>query len=324
MDRPLHAALAYATRGWAVFPVHTILSGRCSCREVCAHPAKHPIARHGLHDATTDQRIIWGWWDRWPWANVAIATGAPSGLIVVDIDPAKDATQSLTRLQSLMGSLPPTLTATTGGGGWHLFFAHPGVEISNTAGRLPGVPDPLPGLDLRGDGGYVVAAPSRHASGRPYAWVDPAAALAAPPGWLRPAPRHAFPTSAPAPRPAPEGGGSRYGLAALARELSDVRAAPIGERNTRLNQAAFSLGMLAAGGELDQGLVEDELLAAAADVGLGEGEAKASIHSGLTAGGREPRRRPATPPPITAMRNQTTTKAHVPSPASSPRPSRSR
>ncbi|HVW31609.1 MAG TPA: bifunctional DNA primase/polymerase, partial [Acidimicrobiia bacterium] len=147
----------------------------------------------------------------------------------------------------------------------------------------------MPGLDLRGDGGYIVAPPSRHASGRPYRWVDPTVAVALAPGWLRAAPTRTFPTGG---SPLPPGrGGSCYGLAALAREVSAVRAAPVGDRNNQLNRAAFCLGMLAAGGELDRALVEAELLAAAIDVGLTEPEARASIHSGLRAGAREPRRR---------------------------------
>lgn len=303
-QRPLNAALAYAARGWAVFPLHGIVAGRCSCRRGdCPHPAKHPITRRGLHDATTDPNGIRGSWDRWPYANVGLATGAASGLVVVDVDPARGGTHSLATLHSLMGSLPETLTAATGGGGWHLLYAHPGGELRNTAGRLPGVGEPLPGLDLRGDGGYVVAPPSRHASGRSYSWVDPAVPVALAPGWLRAPTRRVFPTSgspvvgrhasklACMPPSPPGSASSRYGLAALAVEAAEVRAAPVGDRNNRLNRAAFSLGMLAAGGELDEHLVEDELLGAALDVGLPEGEARASIHSGLTAGAREPRRR---------------------------------
>lgn len=96
-----------------------------------------------------------------------MATGARSGLVVIDVDPARGGEESLARLQSLMGSLPRTLTARTGGGGLHLYYRHPGVELCNTAGRLPGVAEELPGVDLRGDGGYVVAAPSRHATTLP-------------------------------------------------------------------------------------------------------------------------------------------------------------
>lgn len=312
----LQAALAYGEQGWAVFPLHSILAGRCSCRRpTCAHPAKHPMTRHGLHEATTDPAVIRGWWGRWPWANIGVTTGAVSNLVVVDVDPAKGGSESVTRLQSLMGSLPVTLTAATGGGGWHLFFAHPGVQVRNSAGHLPGVVEPLPGVDLRGDGGYVVAAPSRHVSGGAYRWADPAAVPAPAPAWLRPATPNVFPTGGPA-RMAPERGGSRYGFAALDAELADLRAAPLGDRNNRLNRAAFSLGMLTAGGELDPALVEDELAAAAADVGLGETEARASIRSGLIAGAREPRHRPLSTP--------ATSRTHVASDHRPPRTSRSR
>jgi hypothetical protein len=76
--------------------------------------------------ASTDPAVIRAWWDRWPWANVGLATGACSGLVVIDVDPASGGSESLSRLQSLMGSLPVTLTASTGGGGLHLVFAHPG------------------------------------------------------------------------------------------------------------------------------------------------------------------------------------------------------
>ena len=293
VQRPLAAALGYATRRWAVFPLHTIISARCSCRQAdCPHPAKHPIARHGLHDATTDERIIRSWWDRWPWANVGVATGADSGLIVIDIDPRSGGDDSLAHLESLMGSLPATLIAHTGGGGLHLIYTHPGGQLRNTAGRLPGVADPLPGIDLRGDGGYIVAPPSRHRSGDSYSWVDAATPVGDAPGWLRPPGRRLGATLRTTRQPS-VAGGSRYGRSALEAEAAGVRRAPVGERNNRLNRAAFCLGMLVAGGELDEALVEEELLGAATDAGLPEREARASIHSGLRAGAREPRRRPA-------------------------------
>src|SRR5438445_1681028 len=110
-----------------------------------------------------------------------------------------------------MGSLPVTLTAATGGGGWHLFFTHPGggVELRNTAGRLPGISESLPGVDLRADGGYVVAAPSRHRSGAAYRWVDPAVSPAPAPRCLHPSPRPVSATGGPT-RSAPPGCGSSY------------------------------------------------------------------------------------------------------------------
>jgi Bifunctional DNA primase/polymerase, N-terminal len=292
VQRPLAAGLDYAARGWAVFPLQSIISGRCSCRrDGCPHPAKHPIARHGVHEATTDQRIIRSWWDRWPWANIGIATGARSGLVVIDVDPRSGGDDALAQLESLVGSLPATLSARTGGGGIHLLYAHPGGEIRNTAGRLPGITDPLPGIDLRGDGGYIVATPSRHRSGASYRWLDPDRPVTAPPSWLRPRLHRPIFAGQYRSRTASEAA-SHYGLSALRAEVTDIRRAPMGERNNRLNRAAFCLGMLVAGGELNEPLAEEELLAAALDVGLSEREATASIRSGLHAGFREPRRRP--------------------------------
>jgi hypothetical protein len=212
--------------------------------------------------------------------------------VVIDVDPAHGGTQSLDRLQSLMVRIPATLTASTGGGGLHLIYTHPGFELRNTAGRLPGVSEPLPGLDLRGDGGYVIAAPSRHRSGATYTWTDPAVPVAAAPTWLRPPSRSQFPSGQGCRPTLRTAGGSGYGLAALRAELAEVRRAAVGDRNNRLNRAAFCLGMLVAGGELSETLVDDDLLAAALDVGLTEAEARASIRSGLQAGATEPRRRP--------------------------------
>jgi putative DNA primase/helicase len=95
---------------------------------------------------------------------VGLRTGAGSNLVVLDIDVKSDGEASLTALEAEYGRLPVTVTVRTGGGGRHFFFAHPGEELRNSAGKLG------PGLDIRGDGGYVVAPPSRHASGRCYAW----------------------------------------------------------------------------------------------------------------------------------------------------------
>ncbi|MDP2857521.1 MAG: bifunctional DNA primase/polymerase, partial [Bacillota bacterium] len=101
--------------------------------------------------------------------------GAISGMIVLDIDDEAGKVEAKTR------GLPKTAASRTGGGGWHVFFRHPGFECRSFARRLPG-------SDLRGDGGYIVAPPSVHPSGRPYAWLDGHAhddlPLADPPGWL--------------------------------------------------------------------------------------------------------------------------------------------
>ena len=287
----LEAALAYGAAGWAVLPLAGMSAGECACRRPCGHPAKHPITRHGVHDATTDVVLIREWWRRSPGANVGIATGAASGLVVVDVDLPRGGRESLRALAEAGHELASTLRSYTGGGGLHLFYAPaPGVGVPNAVGRLPGVAIPLPGIDLRSDGGYVVAPPSVHASGRRYRWDRrPIVAL---PAWISPRPR-----VTPAPRVAqsPTTGASPYGGAALHNELSAVRALVVGQRNDGLNRAAFSLGRLVGGGELSDALVAESLLCAALAIGLGESEATATIRSGLRAGTAVPRRAPERP-----------------------------
>jgi hypothetical protein len=127
------------------------------------------------------EALVRSWYRRWPDAGVGIVTGLVSRLLVLDVDPAHGGEASLQRLSQAHGPLPWTVECHTGGGGRHLYFAHPGGVIQNRAGFRPG-------LDLRGDGGYVVAPPSVHPSGRPYAWSatgDPArAGIAELPLWL--------------------------------------------------------------------------------------------------------------------------------------------
>ncbi len=282
------AALAYGAAGWAVLPVAGMSDGQCACQRSCDHPAKHPLSRHGVHDATTDPVLIREWWRRSPRANVGIATGAASGLVVVDVDLPRGGRESLRALAGAGYELPPTLRSHTGGGGLHLFYAQaPGVGVANAVGRLAGVAPPLPGIDVRGDGGYVVAPPSVHASGVRYRWDRrPVAAL---PTWMWPKPTQRARSVAVF---APREGASADGAAALGRELEAVRVLGVGQRNDGLNRAAFSLGRLVGGGELAEALVAESLLCAALAVGLGESEASGTIRSGLRAGMAVPRRAP--------------------------------
>jgi uncharacterized protein (DUF927 family) len=176
------AALWYATAyGSPVFPVHSVnAKGVCTCSEGanCAkRPGKHPRTKNGLTDATTDLQTIRAWWKKWPSANVGVATGAGAGFFVVDVDPDKGGKKSLSDLERQHEKLPETKTALTGGGGLHHLFKHPGVKIKNSESELG------PGLDIRGDGGYIVAAPSKHVSGNYYHWRDGAPIVCAP-DWL--------------------------------------------------------------------------------------------------------------------------------------------
>jgi len=147
------AAIAYAARGWHVFP--------------CRPRSKQPATPHGCKDATTDVQRITRYWQRVPDANVAIATGQASGIWVLDVD-APDGIASLRELEQRYTKLPRTITQRTGGGGWQLLWRWPANHIvRNSAGKLG------PGLDTRGEGGYIVAPPSVHPdTGDEYVWLD--------------------------------------------------------------------------------------------------------------------------------------------------------
>lgn len=121
------------------------------------------------------------WFRRWPDANIGIVTGEVSNLIVLDVDPKHGGDVALERLERRYRPLPITVEAITGGGGRHLYFTHPGLLTRNRAGLAQGI-------DLRGDGGYIVAPPSIHPSGGSYEWVPghrpDEIALAPFPRWL--------------------------------------------------------------------------------------------------------------------------------------------
>ncbi|MEN8260446.1 MAG: bifunctional DNA primase/polymerase [Pseudomonadota bacterium] len=162
------SALSYLGRHWSVIPV---LAGD-----------KRPALRwQEFQYLRAESGEVKEWFERWPDANIGIVTGAISGLVVLDVDPKHRGNDSLAALLKRHGPMPATVEARTGGGGRHFYFAHPGGIVHNKVGLMPGI-------DLRGDGGYVVAPPSRHASGRRYAWTKghspEEAPLARFPPWL--------------------------------------------------------------------------------------------------------------------------------------------
>ncbi len=250
----LEAAFDYAARGWPVLP--------------CEPRGKRPLVAGGYKAASKDPNQIREWWFRWPWANVGIATGEASGLAVLDIDPRAGGEESVRALQEELGPLPAEVVVHTGGGGWHIYF-----RIPAGAGRIPSRPLPgYRGLELKAEGTYVIAPPSRHPSGNDYYWalggpdVDPPLI--------------------------PEG------LLALARaEGNGHRAEPVpevipdGQRNTALFRFACSLR--------DKGLSEPEILAhlrllnQRCDPPLGEKELAGIAKSAM----RYEAKRPLTQPP---------------------------
>lgn len=160
----LDAALAYARSGHPVFPVKR---------------DKTPYTPHGFLDASVDETTIQSWWARFPDAGVGLVTGSTAGFITIDIDPRHGGRDSLNGLLTEHGPLPPGPKSNTGGGGNHYLFAHPGGTIRNATNILPGI-------DLRADGGYIVAPPSGHPSGGTYEWIVPldSVPLPPPPDWL--------------------------------------------------------------------------------------------------------------------------------------------
>ena len=160
------AALWYAEHGWPVVPLHFMKDGRCSCRRVrCDSPGKHPTTKHGPKDASRNSIQLETWWDARPEANIGVRTGRHAGIVVIDVDPRHGGDESLAELVREHGELPATVEALTGGGGRHLVFKHPGGTVRNRSNMRPGI-------DVRGDGGYIVAPPSNHASGGQYRWRE--------------------------------------------------------------------------------------------------------------------------------------------------------
>lgn len=236
----LAACLSAAARGWRVLPLKP--------RDKVAWLSDWP------NRASTDETTIRSWFERQPECNYGVACGPASGLCVLDVDPRNGG--------RVPHDLPPTLTISTGGGGWHYYFAWDGRARSRTLS---------PGVELKAAGRYVVGAGSVHPSGEPYAVHAELPLAPLPESLLR--------------EPA-------YAQKALFGEIERIQHASEGERNNALNRAAFSLGQLVAGGELDREAVESELTAAAVRSGLALTETRSTIKSGLRAGLAKPRRAP--------------------------------
>jgi putative DNA primase/helicase len=251
LDAKLEAALEYARLGWPVFP----------CR------GKEPATEHGCRDATTDPAIIREWWEgKYRGCNVAIATGGK--VWALDVDPDDDGDASLFRLEQRYSPLPDTVRSITGGGGAHYLFKMNGTPIRNSVGKMAGI---APGLDTRGDGGYIIVPPSIHPDTKaPYQWeadfgpadFEPVEA----PAWLEAlAKRPERPeriVHEGRRREKREGPANSYGQKALDDECHAIEDAPPGAQESTLNAAALKIGGLVAGGELDEDYAFSALLKA--------------------------------------------------------------
>ncbi len=270
----LSNALSMAKKGLKVFPLHGTPRGRCTCgKSDCGSPGKHPRTKHGLDDASGDPAQIQTWWRQWPTANLGLRVGKEAGVIVLDIDPRNGGDTLLANWEATYGPLPPTLSVRTGGGGWHHYFRwEPGLRNGSNSRRH--------GIDVKTDGGYVVAPPSLHASGRRYAWAtnqEPAPA----PAWLIEAltsPKRPEPVAQPSDAVEHENDRhNRYCAGALAKACERVRLAPEGTRNDTLNREAFTIGGFAKAGHVEAVAAEAMLANAARASGLGIAEAGSVI-----------------------------------------------
>lgn len=153
-------ALAYAARGWPVLPLHEVKSGKCSCgNDDCklgGSAGKHPRTQHGVKDATTDASKIAHWWGAWPNANIGIALGKQAGVWVLDVDPRNGGDLSYELLLDKHGNLPDTVTSETGSKGRHYWWKYNGRAIPQRGNIYRGI-------DVKSDGGFIVAPPSKTA-----------------------------------------------------------------------------------------------------------------------------------------------------------------
>jgi hypothetical protein len=297
-------AEAYLAWGWSVFPLWWITDGHCACPRGarCPSPGKHPLTPHGVKDASRQLAQVGWWWSKWPQANVGLPAG-DNGLAVLDVDPRHGGEVSMVRLAVALAergqAMSETLTQYTGSGGRHLVFTAPPGGLKGGSNVFPG----MPGLDTRGRGGYIVAAPSTHASGQRYEWDGGSWWMTPPAPWpaalseLMEQPAATVNPASVAALLAP-GIAGRYAAAALEGEARRVRQAMEGSRNHMLNRAAFSCGQLVAAGLLEADQVAEALSAAATDAGLDAREIAATLRSGLRGGAAKPRPTANTTDPV--------------------------
>jgi hypothetical protein len=291
--RILSAALRYAGRhGLAVFPA-------CAAVKKSHKSAEH--SNGAKWGASSDPAEVCRDFTRWPSARIGIPTGTINRIVVIEIDTIEghgiDGAIALAELEDKHGELPDTLRAISPSGSIHRYFQHPGddIKVRNSASELGD------GIDVRGDGGMVIAPPSVNLDGRRYRWINKLP-IAAMPAWLveltkeKSPPAPTISQRAVAAIRRPIGRANGYGAAALEYEIQALANTAPGRRNAALNRASFCLHQLVEGGELDAGVVWDRLIDASAANGLvaddGLRSVLETIKSGMCAGVQHPRSRP--------------------------------
>lgn len=252
----LDAALAYAAKGFPVFP--------------CQEGNKRPYTRNGFKEATTDPEQIRIWWSKWPNAMIGMPTGAASGYWVLDIDDPDEFECGC------WIDIPQTRRVDTGKG-YHLYFVHVEGIRNKQRGSKGAWPIPeIPGAEVRGEGGYVILPPSRHPSGQLYRLADGREPAHAPTELLALVRRGKV---EPTPSPVKIAGSAiattspgsatedhPYAIAALKSECDAIRTAPFGAQERTLNAAALKVGHYVGGGALALQTARDRLLNAASSM----------------------------------------------------------
>lgn len=288
MQTPLELAHHYADQGMPVFPCRSQAEEYVDpiTGEIVTLGEKTPKTSNGFKAATRFPRIIERWWSDWPDAAVGLPTGEKTGFFALDIDNKPGGANGfdwLAEMEAEHGPLPDTARVTSPNGGLHIYFKY--VVGTRNRGALGA------GVDIRSEGGYVLAAGSTMANGRSYKWETETREIADAPAWLLDL---LLPKSAPA--------HTQYSLsaatnnayvdAAVDRELADLAGAPMGTRNNALNDAAFSIGTIVGAGALS----EAEARALLQDVARGWGRDWSrcckTIENGLKAGIQNPRHIP--------------------------------
>ena len=278
MTTILTVAKGYTKRGWRVFPLD----------------GKRPYAgTHGLTDASGDVAQVVAWWQQHPEANIGVRTGAApdgSGIWVLDLD---SGTEAEARVDAVAAGREyrNTLTVRTGGGGLHLLYQYgPELTAYLTASGLT-----LPtrngidgkGLDVRSDGGYIVAVPSIHPdTGVCYAWESKAAIAVAPEWLVRMVAKPIEQRRAAPPPPRVEGGG--FGAAVLRNAVGKVAASTVGERHDTLLAQARTVGGYIVSAGISLAEAEVALVEAGDGCGKPSGEVRRTVRDGLAYGQREP------------------------------------
>ena len=285
----LRAARDYITRrGWPVFVLSSSKMPVSNCKR-CHEEHTTPqqmrgcgcLMCHGFYAATLDVARLEEMVRLHPRGLLAVRTGAVSGTAVIDVD--AHGIQAM-RQMIASGLLPRTLAQRTGSG-YHLVYAHPGVRIVSGPGKGG------PGIDVKSDDAYIVAAPSVHpGTGRPYRWLGPLTEELAPlPEYWVERLREPDRPCRPGPVPVHAVRGTQYGLGALRRQLAELLKVKKGTRNATLNKTAFVIGQLVGAGMLDQQDAVAALEDAGQRIGLSPGEVRRSVASGLRAGAQHPR-----------------------------------